>query len=112
MIGKMRNRITFQLLSIVDTPGGGAKEEWADEFETWTEALPLRNGRQLQDNQVVLKEGYTFRIRWAKSRNINKERRIKFGDNIYTINSVTPYTPKERTRTLQDYYEITAITSE
>src|SRR5699024_12560773 len=91
MIGKMRDRITFQLLTIVDTPGGGSKEEWADEFETWTEALPLRNGRQLQDNQVVLKEGYTFRIRWAKSRNINKERRIKFGDNIYTINSVTPY---------------------
>src|SRR5699024_12734313 len=96
MIGKMRNRITFQLLSIVDTPGGGAKEEWADEFETRTEALPLRNGRQLQDNQEVLKEGYTYRIRMDKSKNINKERRIKFGENIYTINKVTTYKPNER----------------
>src|SRR5699024_4548076 len=112
MIGKMRDRITFQLLTIVDTPGGGSKEEWSDEFETWCEAIPLRNGRQLQDNQVVLKSGFKFRIRWAKSRDINKERRIIFNSNVYTINTVTSYTPEGRTRTLQDFYEITAITSE
>jgi len=111
MIGRMRERITFQELTIMPTPGGGSKEQWTDAFTLWTDAVPLENGRQLDANQVVLKDGYKFRVRWSKDRDINKERRIKFNAIIYTINSVIPWKPKGKNKTLKEYYEITAITS-
>lgn len=103
MIGKMNHRITFQLLTIVPQPGGGGSEEWTDELTTWAKVSPLRSGRQLQDNQVSLVDGYKFIVRWAKDRTIDKKRRIKYENKIMTINSVVEIDESKR------YYEITAI---
>lgn len=103
MIGKMRHRVTFQVVTITDQPGGGAIEDWADELTTWAEVIPLKPSKVLQDNQVQLKNGFTVRVRWANGRIVDKKRRIVYKGVNYSINGVFVIDEAKR------FYEITAI---
>lgn len=106
MIGQLKKRIKIQVLTIVDTPGGGAEEQWADELTTWAKVEPLRSNRTLQDNQIVLMDGYKITIRWADNRIMDKKRRIIYKNKNLTINSVVELDEAKR------FYEITAVISE
>jgi len=106
MIGKMRHRITVQVITIVEQPGGGLDETWADELTTWASVKPLKSSRLLQDNQVKLMNGYTIVLRWADGRIMDKKRRIVHNGETLTINGAFVIDEAKR------FWQITAIINE
>lgn len=107
MIGSMRDRITFKGPVNTALPGAGANTSYVDIFTDWSKAEPLSSSRSLQDNQIVLQNGYRFTIRYRSSPQPDKNMLIQYGDSDYTINSIEQILDN-RNR----YWRITAISNE
>jgi len=90
MLGQFKYRIKFQELKIVSQPGGGGKEQWTDVLSTWTKKNPLRAGRSLEDNQVVMKTTFRFEIMRRSAVQIKKDMRIVFKNQNFTVTSIVP----------------------
>lgn len=105
MIGKMRHRITVEVLTITQEPGGGASETWATEISTWASVAPLKSSRIAIDGEVKISDGYKIIIRWANGRIMDKQRRIKYGDLILTISGVQVIDEAKR------FFQITCLTN-
>jgi SPP1 family predicted phage head-tail adaptor len=82
----MNKRITIQVFTEVEQPGGGLSEEWTDELTTWAQVEPLSAKRMVVAEKVVISEGYSIILRWANGRILDKTRRVIYNDQTLTIN--------------------------
>lgn len=97
----MRYRATFQKYTVVDDGAGGGAEQWADEFSTWAEVIPLRSSNRLEDNQVSMRDTFKVKVRWYKDREITVDMRMVFEGKHYAVTGVVEINERRR------YFEVT-----
>lgn len=106
MIGKLRDRILLQQRIRITVSGAGGLTSWEDVADIWGEAKPLSSSKTLQDNQVTLRNGYIFLIRYRIDFTPDVEMRVVYDGRFYTINGVEPLNDRK------GYWNVTALTND
>lgn len=88
MIGKFRNRITFQSKTYTSDGAGGFVLGDIDYYTCWAEIYRENQSKTDIAGKDSLSDSITFRIRYANSYDITNDLTIYFNGNIYLINSV------------------------
>jgi head-tail adaptor len=52
-IGAMRARVTFEVKTEQDGPGGGVRSAWVRQFTRWARVIPQRGGEEVQAQRLA-----------------------------------------------------------
>jgi len=84
--GKMRHRITLQNPVVTEGDFGADNITYVDARKIWAE-IESKGSRELMiADQFVAIAVYKIYIRWAEG--LTEQSRVKFGDNIFNIESI------------------------
>jgi len=88
MIGKLRNRITFQFKSSASDGAGGFVNTLADYYTCWAEIVRENNNRTNIVSKDSISDKILFRIRYTTSKSFTNRLVISYKSNLYMINSI------------------------
>ena len=93
LTGKRRAYLTIQAATTTTDAQGGYTTAWADDHNTWGEAVPLSQSRTLEQGGIKYRLAVNFTIRKRTGFTLTPAHRIQWNSENYTIHSVVP-TPK------------------
>lgn len=85
---QLKHRIQFVSYTEEINEAGTIETTEVNEGTRWAELLTISSQRALEDFQVVLNNGYQFRVRWREDYPINQSWRIKFRGKFFVIKGV------------------------
>lgn len=83
-----RHKIEFYVSTNLPDGYGGTIPGEALFWSTYATVKPLKSSRDLEANQVVLKGGYEFLIRYRKDKTPSSNMTIHFKGRVFTIQGV------------------------
>jgi len=88
MIGKLRNRITFNSKTSVSDSAGGFVNTLVSYYVCWAELVSNTNSRTNVAGKDNINDGATFRIRYTSGKTFTNSLVITWKSNTYMINSI------------------------
>ena len=88
MIGKLRNRITFQYKTSVSDAAGGYVNTLHDYYTCWAQIVNESDAKTDIVSKDSLSNDINFRIRFTTSKIFDNKLIINYKSNLYLINSV------------------------
>jgi len=88
MIGKLRNRITFNSKTSVSDSAGGFVNTLVSYYVCWAEMVSNSNSKTNITGRDSLNDAITFRIRYTTSKTFTNALVITFKSRTYMINSI------------------------
>lgn len=104
MIGKLRNRITFQTKSAASDGAGGFVNTPSTYYTCWAEIITDTNNRSNLAGKDNIADSILFRIRYTTSKTFDNKLVISYKNNTYNISSII------NERDENNYYLITCST--
>jgi SPP1 family predicted phage head-tail adaptor len=88
MIGKLRNRITFNSKTSVSDSAGGFVNTLVPYYTCWAEMVSNSNSKTNITGRDSLNDAITFRIRYTSGKTFNNALVITWKSRTYMINSI------------------------
>jgi SPP1 family predicted phage head-tail adaptor len=88
MIGKLKNRITFNSKTSVSDSAGGFVNTLVSYYVCWAEMVSNSNSKTNITGRDSLNDAITFRIRYTTSKTFTNALVITFKSRTYMINSI------------------------
>ena len=88
MIGKLRNRITFNSKTSVSDSAGGFVNTLVSYYVCWAEIVSNSDAKNNITSRDSLSDAITFRIRYTTGKTFTNALVITFKSRTYLINSI------------------------
>ena len=88
MIGKLRNRITFNTKTSASDGAGGFVNTLVPYYTCWAEMVTNSNSRTNIAGKDSINDGVLFRIRYTSSKTFSNSLVITWKSRTYMINSI------------------------
>ena len=88
MIGKLKNRITFNSKTSVSDSAGGFVNTLVSYYVCWAEMVSNSNSKTNITGRDSLNDAITFRIRYTTGKTFTNSLVITFKSRTYMINSI------------------------
>lgn len=85
MIGKMRQRLTIESVSLASDSQGGSTETWSTHATVWGEVVPLSDSQRFFSDQLQHRVTHRVTIRYLST--LESNMRFKEGTRYYYIKS-------------------------
>lgn len=94
--GDLTERIQIMMLDNVDDDAGGTIPNEVVYWETWAMVTPYKSNNYMQANQDILKDGFSFIVRYRSDKSIQPDMRIKWkGEYLALTSAPTDFVYKE-----------------